>query len=87
MLMWLTAYLWSVPLALSLSSALRWQYDGDLGWWVVAAYTAPVLFLTEPLNGSIPNTMMAVVYFTSLIVLTVAVARHAISPAPRPKGS
>ncbi len=87
MLLWLTAYLWSVPLALFLSSALHWQYDGDLGWWIVAAYTAPILFLTEPLGRSIPNTMLAVIYFTSLIILTLAVARSASSNAPRPNRS
>jgi hypothetical protein len=55
---------------------LNWQYDVDLGWWVVAAYTAPLLFLTEPFSGSVSNTVLAVVYFSILLVLTVAMVRH-----------
>jgi hypothetical protein len=75
MLVWLTAYLWSVPLALYLSSALDWQYDGDAGWWVVAAYTAPILLLTEPFGGAVSNEVLAVVYLTALLLVTVAVVR------------
>lgn len=76
MLVWLTVYLWSVPLALFFSSALNWQYDGDVGWWIVAAYTAPILFLTEPFSGSVSNTVLAVVYFSILLVMTVTMVRH-----------
>lgn len=70
-LLWLTGYLWSVPLALAVSNAWGWQYDGDLGWWLVAAYSAPVMFLSEPLRGSISFDTMTVIYFAILIVLTV----------------
>ncbi len=70
-LLWLTGYLWSVPLALAVSNAWGWQYDGDLGWWLVAAYSAPVMLLSEPLRGSISLDAMAVIYFAMLIVLTV----------------
>ncbi|MEV5022595.1 hypothetical protein MRBLMA1_002452 [Sphingobium sp. LMA1-1-1.1] len=86
-LVWLVGYLWSVPLAMFVSSALDWQYDGNLGWWIVAAYTSPILLLTEPLRGFVPNDMLAVGYFTCLLVLTLAAARFVRLNRIEPDGS
>lgn len=87
MLIGLIGYLWSVPIALFLSSALNWQYDGDLGWWIVTAYASPVLFLAEPFGGSVSNNLLAAMYFVVLIILTVAVARSTKLSAHRSDGS
>ncbi|RJF91067.1 hypothetical protein D3876_13055 [Sphingomonas cavernae] len=67
---WLLVYLWSIPLALLLSDVLNWQYDGDLGWWVVIAYTAPVLFLAEPFGNTIPLNVLAIGYLLALCVVS-----------------
>ena len=76
MLIWFIGYLWSVPLAIFLSSALKLQYDGDVGWWIVMAYTAPILFLMEPLGGSVSFKLLAIAYLIFLFVITLTVARH-----------
>jgi hypothetical protein len=79
MLLWFTGYLWSVPIALAVSSAANWQYDADLGFWIVGAYTAPVLLLSEPLQGSISLEAMAGIYFGCLVALTISVILHIVT--------
>ncbi len=59
---WLLLYLWSVPLALLLSDLLNWQYDGGIGWWLVAGYTFPVLMLSEPFSGAVDINILAACY-------------------------
>jgi len=63
---WLLLYLWSVPLALLLSQLLNWQYDGGIGWWLVAAYTFPVLLLSEPFSGAVDMNILAACYLVLL---------------------
>ncbi|RZF60794.1 hypothetical protein EWE75_21260 [Sphingomonas populi] len=86
-LVWLVGYLWSVPLAMFLSSALDWQYDGNLGWWIMAAYTSPILLLTEPLRGFVPSEVLAVGYLTCLLFLTLAAARFVQLSRIEPNGN
>jgi hypothetical protein len=74
LLRWITGYLWTVPVAVFLSRTFNWQYDGDLGWWIVAAYTAPIQFLAEPFQG-IPKYIFTVAYGVFLLTLTVIVVR------------
>jgi hypothetical protein len=62
-----------VPLALGLSAAMNWQYDGDLGWWIAAAYSFPILFLTEPFSGSVPIETLTGVFAAILLVITAVV--------------
>jgi hypothetical protein len=57
-----------------LSSSLNWQYDGDLGWWIVAAYTAPIQILAEPFQG-VPEYIFTFVYGVFVLTLTVIVVR------------
>ena len=86
-LRWIIAYLWSVPVALALSSALNWQYDGHSGWWIVAAYTAPILIFTEPLGSSVPDVLYIVVYCMALLALTASVVRATQLSNTTPNGS
>jgi len=72
-------YLWSVPVAFAVGSVANWQYDSDLGFWIVAAYTAPVMLLSEPLRGSISLEAMAGIYFGCVIALTISVILHIVS--------
>ena len=44
------AYLWTAAAALAVSYSAGWEYDGDLGWWVVTVYSFPALTLTIPVN-------------------------------------
>lgn len=74
----LTCYLWSVPLALSVSDALDWQYDADLGWWLIAGYTAPVMFLGEPFRGTVSFETMKEAYLAALTVWTAFVSALAL---------
>ena len=71
----LLIYLWSVPAAVALSSVMNWQYDGDVGWWLVTAYTAPVMFLAEPFR---PDTFgaLAAIYFTVVGLASVLFLRR-----------
>jgi predicted dienelactone hydrolase len=78
LLVWLTGYLWSVPPVVLLPYVAGWQYDADLGWWLAVIYTAPVIFLTEPLGGSVSYFALTAVYFLFLVPLTVLVARRAV---------
>ena len=74
--MWITGYLWTVPAALALSRALDWQYDGDIGWWVVMALTAPILMLTAPFGSAIPFAVYTTAYIVILFAMTLLVVRN-----------
>jgi hypothetical protein len=76
---WVVVYLWSVPAALLLSDFLNWQYDGDPGWWIVAAYASPIMALTEPFAGYVSIEDLAIGYFVLLCTLTIFVFRRLAS--------
>jgi len=44
-------YFWAVVGALVLNYEMNWQYDGNLGWWLVAGLSYPVLWLVTLLFG------------------------------------
>lgn len=86
-LVWVAAYLWSVPLVLFVSSWCDWQYDGDLAWWLAAAYTFPILMLTEPFSGSVPLQAYIAPYAVFLLVITAFAARNLVRARDGANGS
>ena len=82
------AYLWTSAAALAIGSAAGWQYDANLGWWVVAAYSFPALALASPLLSLAGNPDLGVIYsllaLTALTVTSTVVLRQ---PAPLADGS
>ena len=76
LLIWITGYLWTVPAAIALSRVLDWQYDGDVGWWIAMAYTAPIIILTEPFGSAIPFGAYTIAYIIVLFAMTFWVVRN-----------
>jgi hypothetical protein len=74
-ILWCLAYFWTAAAALAINSAAGWQYDGDLGWWLVTAYSFPALALASPLLSLLGNPDLAATYgLIALATLTVALA-------------
>ena len=69
-------YLWTVPAAIALSRVHDWQYDGDIGWWVVTAYSAPIIMLTAPFGSAIPFVAYTIAYIIVLFAVTFWVVRN-----------
>jgi hypothetical protein len=87
-IIWCLAYFWTAAAALAISYAAGWQYDGDLGWWLVAAYSFPALALASPLLSLVGNSDLGANY--SLIVLAAITVASAIllrRPLRLPNGS
>jgi len=76
LLIWIMGYLWTVPAAIALSRVLDWQYDGDIGWWVVTAYSAPIIMLTAPFGSAIPFVAYTIAYIIVLFAVTFWVVRN-----------
>ena len=76
LLIWITGYLWTVPAAIAVSRVLDWQYDGDIGWWIVMAYTAPIIMLTEPFGSAISFVAYTIAYNIVLFAMTFWVVRN-----------
>ena len=73
--LWCLVYLWTTAAALAISFAAGWQYDGDLGWWLVTAYSLPGLALATPLFSLTSNPDLDSIYaLLALVALTVALA-------------
>ena len=77
LLRWIVGYLWVVPVAMLLRSTMDWQYDGDLGFWIVFAYTAPILYLLSPLTALFTEYAIWVAYCLVLLILTIIAVRAA----------
>jgi hypothetical protein len=74
-IVWCLVYLWTAAAALAISYAAGWQYDGDLGWWLVAAYSFPALALESPLLSVADNPDLGATYsLVALAALTVGSA-------------
>ncbi|WP_156348800.1 hypothetical protein [Sphingomonas sp. Leaf230] len=76
LLVWITGYLWIVPAVITLSRVLNWQYDADIGWWVVMAFTAPIIMLTEPFGSAVPFPVYTTAYLVVLFAMTLLVVRN-----------
>jgi hypothetical protein len=66
----MAAYLWSVPLALMISDVLDWSYDGGPGWWLVAGWTAPVVFVASWFRPVVSEPAIVSIYFIVVIAFT-----------------
>ncbi len=87
-IVWCLVYLWTAAAALSISYAAGWQYDGDLGWWLVMAYSFPALTLAGPLLSLASNPDLGSIYaLLALMALTVASRFTLLRPAPLANGS
>lgn len=82
------AYAWSAVAAIEINQLAGWQYDGDLGWWLVMAYTAPALALTSPLslvvddaNVRISIALVLLSAITVIYCIHIAVSRRGSSPS------
>lgn len=74
-LVWCLVYFWTAPAALAISFAADWQYDGDVGWWLVMVYSFAALALASPVFTLAPNDDLGAAYsLLFLAVLTVASA-------------
>jgi len=56
---------------------MNWEYDGDMMFWIVFAYTAPVLYLFSPLTALFTEGMIWVAYGVGLLALTIIAVRAA----------
>lgn len=87
-IVWCLAYLWTAAAALAISSAAGWQYDGDLGWWLVMVYSFPALALGSSLLSLTGNPDREAIYcLVALAALTIASAVLLRRPARVSKGS
>ena len=87
-IVWCFAYFWTASAALAISYAVGWQYDGDLGWWLVAGYSFPALLLASPIQSMIKSAeVAAVVDLSVLAVLTVTAMIAIRHSAKLSKGS
>lgn len=77
LLKWVLGYLWLVPAVMLLGRAMNWQYDGDIGFWIVLALTAPVLYLLSPLLAFFTEYTIWTAYGVTLLILTIIVVRAA----------
>ena len=75
LLRWVLVYLWSVPAVMLLGRTMNWQYDGDIGFWIVLAYTAPVLYLLLPLLAFFTEYTIWAAYGVALLILTIIAVR------------
>lgn len=75
LLRWILGYLWSVPAVLLVGRTMNWQYDGDLGFWIIFAYTAPTLYLLSPLAAFSTEYANWVAYGVALLILTIIAVR------------
>jgi FtsH-binding integral membrane protein len=75
LLRWVLVYLWSVPAVMLLGRTMNWQYDGDIGFWIVLAYTAPVLYLLSPLLAFFTEYTIWAAYGVALLILTIIAVR------------
>jgi hypothetical protein len=73
-------YMWSAAAALGINYAAGWQYDGDLGWWFVTAYSMPALALVAPIASLASNPDVGAIYallaLAGLTLVAVAVLRR-----------
>jgi len=87
-IVWCLAYCWTAAGAVAISYVAGWQYDGDLGWWLVAAYSFPALALASPLVSLVGDPDLGATYSViALAALTVAVVLSLRRSARLPNGS
>ena len=70
----------TAPVAVLVSHTLGWEYDGDIGWWLVAAYSAPLLMLSEPFDVAIRADVIGGVYVILLMGASLLYWRARRSP-------
>lgn len=71
--LWCLVYLWTAAAALAISYLAGWQYDGDVGWWFVTAYSFPALAVASPLLWVTNNSDLGATYcLVALTALTAA---------------
>lgn len=59
---WCLLYLLTSVAAVALNSAVGWQYDGDLGWWLVMVYSLPALALSSAIWVLVNNDDVSAIY-------------------------
>lgn len=78
-IVWTLIYLWTAAASLELNQIMDWQYDGDLGWWLVAAFAFPALGLADllfDLTGD-PNAItksLVLLFAVSVILMGILLA-------------
>lgn len=73
-IVWSLGYLWTAAAALAISYALNWQYDGDLGWWLVMAYSYPAVAIALPIRMAGDQDIGVIGSLLVLMALTIAAA-------------
>lgn len=75
------AYAWSAVAAIEINQLAGWQYDGNLGWWIVTAYSAPALALASPLSLVVDdaNARVSIALVILSIVTVIYCGRIAVS--------
>jgi hypothetical protein len=86
--LWCLAYLWTAIAALATSYFADWQYDGGVGWWLVAVYSFPALALATPMLWVAGYTDFgATCCLAALVTLTAAAVVIIRRRAKQPTGS
>ena len=85
---WCLAYLWTAVGAVAISHTAGWQYDGDVGWWLVVAYTFPAFLIATPLLWLFGDGDSGVVAcLAALAILSIAAAIVRRRPREHANGS
>jgi hypothetical protein len=82
------AYAWSAVAAIEINQLAGWQYDGNLGWWIVTAYSAPALALASPLslvvddaNARVSIALVILSIVTVIYCVRIALSRRHSTPS------
>ena len=80
--------MWTAAAALAISHFAGWQYDGDIGWWLVVAYTFLALIAASPLTWLAGNGASGVVVcLVTLAAVTIVAAVALRRPLKSASGS